>query len=295
MDNQLPDQSTEMHPDLAFQVGVHQEKKQYDIHPSLQAELDGEPQEPHVAQEPTTEDELVESTESTEDAVVEATETQQESPKDRDWREVRARADEAKHLAREKEQLQREVEFYKNQRYVAPQAQEPVEDEYATDTEKRLQKEMHELRQQVANQAKETESAKRQAAVSRAEQRLAQDYPDIRDVVSDDNIKRLELDYPSLYNAVVSSSDVYSVGAAAYEMIVAKGIFKKPANTLSQLAQGNSNIAKNQSKPRSVSTVSTGESPIKKAANYMTNNTISSDEEAKQLYAEMISSSRGRI
>jgi hypothetical protein len=85
------------------------------------------------------------------------------------------------------------------------------------------------------------------------------------------------------------------VGAAAYEMIVAKGIYKKAANTLTQLAQGNSNIAKNQQKPRSVSTVSTGESPIKKAANYMNNNSISSDEEAKQLYAEMISSSRNRI
>ncbi|CAM5999021.1 unnamed protein product [Sphagnum balticum] len=218
----------------------------------------------------------------------------QESPKERDWRAVRAQAEEAKHLKREAEAIARERDFYRQQVEKAQQVQQPLEEDYRTDTERQLAQEMADLKSQVAKQREEALKAQQQAAIARAEQRLYADYPDIKEVVSDENIQRLEIEYPHLYNSVIASSDVYNVGSAAYELIKAKGIYKPKANTLNQLAQS-SNVSRNQAKPRSVSTVApqTGETPIQAANNFM-GNSISSDAERKALYAEMVASSRNR-
>lgn len=284
MEDQLhPEADNRLHPELAFQAGIQQgAQKKYETHPSLVAEL--EPEEKVEQVEAATE-------EQSEQEPIQ--QNVQESTQERDWRAARARADEAKQLAREKEQLEREIAFYRDQAQRNTQVQ-AQEDDYRTDTEKQLQRQMEELRSQVSRQEKETLKAQQQAAISRAEQRLAQDYPNIREVVSDDNIKRLEYEYPHLYNSVVSSSDVYTVGSAAYEMIIAKGIYKKPANSLSQIASNSS--SRNQSKPRSASTVSpqVGESPIKQANSFM-GNSISSEEERRSLYEEMLKSSRNRF
>ena len=114
--------------------------------------------------------------------------------------------------------MARERDFYRQQ--AEKQSRQEPEEDYHTEDEKKFSREMEELRQQVSKQEQETQKAKQQAAISRAEQRLAQDYPDIRDVVSDENISRLELEYPHLYNSVIASTDVYTVGSAAYEMII---------------------------------------------------------------------------
>ncbi len=283
MENQL-------HPELAFQAGIPQQQKRYDIHPSLQPEVmeAPEPVEQEVqAVEEIAEQSPVEQVAQQEEAPI------AETPKDRDWRAVRQQADEAKALRREAEAMARERDFYRQQAE-KQQIQQPQQDDYRTEYEKQLAHEMAQLRQQVAAQEKETAQAKQQSAIARAEQRLAQDYPDIREVVSDDNIRRLEIEYPHLYNSVIASSDVYTVGSAAYEMIMAKGIYKKPSNTLHQLA--NQVSTKNASKPRSVSTVApqTGETPIARAGNFM-GNSISSEDERKALYAEMLNASRNRI
>lgn len=288
----------ELHPEIAFQIGEQQTKKRYDIHPSLQAELDAQPEEEpkQEEQEAQQEEEAAQDMgeQQREDVAVGQPTAQAESPKERDWRQVRQAADEARLYKRELELREKEIAFYKEQmarQQSAPAI--PVEDDYRTDTEKKLQYEMEQLKNQVAQQQKEALEAQRQVAISRAEQRLAADYPDIKEVVSDENIKRLEIEYPHLYNSVIASSDVYTVGSAAYEMIVAKGIYKKPANTLSQITQSN-NIAKNQAKPRSLSNVSPGKSPLSKANEYM-GNSISSDAEAKALWAEMNAFARNRI
>ena len=52
MDNQL-------HPELAYQAGIEQEKKSYDIHPSLQMELDEATQSvPEQEPEPVVEQQV---------------------------------------------------------------------------------------------------------------------------------------------------------------------------------------------------------------------------------------------
>lgn len=280
----------QLHPELAYQAGIPQEQKQFDVHPSLQMELDApEPVEESVeiAQTAPIQQEVQET-------VQEQPEPVQEAPKERDWRAVRAQADEARRLKHEAEAIARERDFYRQQAERAQKVQQPIEEDYRTDTERQLAQEMAELKSQVAKQREEALKAQQQAVIARAEQRLYADYPDIKEVVSNENIDRLEIEYPHLYNSVIASNDVYNVGSAAYELIKAKGIYKPKANTLNQLAQS-SNVARNQAKPRSVSTVApqTGETPIQAANNFM-GNSISSDAERKALYAEMVASSRNR-
>ena len=279
----------ELHPEIAFQIGVPQERTHHDIHPSLQAELMPQEQPVVVENQPKIEEEMVENQGNVEEVVQAAP---IEAPRERDWREVRRQAEEAKMLAREKEQLERELNFYRQQQ--PKQVVTQIEDEYLTDTERRLQREMQELKSQIAAQAQETKQAQQQAAVFKAQQQLRKDYADIDTVVSEENIERLKYEYPHLYNSVVASSDVYSVGASAYELIKAKGIYKAPTNALQQITSGSAN--RNVNKPKSASTVSpqTGQSPIQQASNFM-GQSISSEDERKSLWAEMNAASRNRL
>ncbi len=278
----------EVHPLLADQASQEvRNTKSYDIHPSLQVEVHPEEQpEQQVAEEVSdTVEEVVQSVEDTPQEPV------QEEPRDRDWRALRARADEAKHLAREKEALERERDFYRQQA-MKPGATNNTEDDYLSDTERSLKREMEDLRSQMQKQARETEEAKRQVYVSKSEAALIRDYPDINKVVTEENVAIFKSQYPSLYNAAVSSSDVYDVGAATYEFLIAKGIYKKPKSPISQIVNS---ANRNAGKPRSISSVSpqSGDTPIKQASNYM-GSSISSEDERKQLWAEMSFAARNK-
>jgi hypothetical protein len=270
---------TQLHPELASQVGISQEQKKYDIHPSLQTEL-----------EPEEQPQPIEQTIQTEPSVAVEEPVEPQDPKERNWRELRAQAERSKQIEREYKQRDeahaREIEFYRQQ---ALNKQQEPDDDYRTESEKKLERQMEELRQQVAKNQEETNNANRRAAVSQGENRLLQDYPDIREIVSDENIKRLEYEYPHLYNSVIASSDVYAVGSTAYELILAKGIAQRKATKIQQQSP-------NRNMPRSASTVApqAGETPIQRAGNFM-GNTIASEDERKALYQEMISSSRNRL
>ncbi len=274
----------QLHPMLAEQqVFDAAPQPRYQVHPSLQADLE------------ETVEEIPEEVEAAPaEQPVQEQPAQQEDPKDRDWRQVRAKADEARQLARDKEALERERDFYRQQAMnQQPQKQQAQEEEYLTDSERNLKSQIEELRQQQAKLARETDEAKRQTAVSRAEARLSQDFPDIKTVVSEENVERLKEQFPHLYNAAVASSDVYSVGAAAYEFIMAKGIYKKakPTNPINQIVNN-----ANASKPRSASIANpqSGESPIRQANAFMTQGRANTDEENKALFADMLAASRNK-
>lgn len=264
----------ELHPEIAQQEGFVQTVQQHEVHPALMAD------EPRVSQQ------YIEPVAAPEQEVEAAPEQEQpvpvvqESPKDRQWRELKASAEQAK---REKEQLAREIEIYKD--LVAQQkAQEHNhEDDYDTVSERKINERLKAVEARAAQAEKEAQEARRQAAVSRGEQRLLEDYPDIREVVSDANIKRLQDEYPHLYNSVISSNDVYTVGAAAHEMIVAKGIYRKPA-----MQANNSIVNRNLAKPKSASSIAptSGETPISRAQNFM-GASISSEDERRAIWKEM--------
>lgn len=281
MENQL-------HPELASQIGMEQQNKKYDVHPSLIIEQEVAPEQPPIEQQVQDPEEPV-AVPVVEQQVQPAP---AETPQDRDWRAMRQRAEEARQLAREKEALERERDFYRQQ--ALKQTTQPQQDDFRTDTEKQLAHEMEQLRAQVAQQARETAEAQRRAATWRAEADLAREYNDFSKVVSKENVDRLEREYPHLFAAATSTSDVYAAGSAAYELIKAKGIYKDQGQSLRQMAQSDT-IARNLSKPRSSSSIypQAGESPIKQANVYQSN-TISTDDERKALYAEMLAASRNK-
>lgn len=281
----------QLHPEIAFQVGIQQETKSFDIHPSLQMELDAA----EVVEEHPQESNGNAGEEDTVISLQDNPRPQQQEVQpepNRNWRDLRAQADEAKQAKREAEALARERDFYREQAMKQQKAHESVDD-YRTDTEKQLSNQMEELRQQIARQQQDTQKAQQQAAIARAEQRLLQDYPDIRDVVNDDNIERLKNEHPNLYNSVIASNDVYSVGSTAYELIIAKGIYARKSNMNSTQNAQNSNI--NRNKPRSASTIApqSGETPIQRAGSLM-GNSMSSEDEKKALWAEMVGASKHR-
>jgi hypothetical protein len=283
-----------LHPELAREAGVIQEEQTYDVHPSLVAEREAPAQpEQEAASAPEETIEVAEQQETKPEITKEAEPVAAPADaKEQNWRAMRAQAEKTRQLEKEAQELARERDYYREQALKKQQVESQDED-YRSDYEKKLARELENLRAEVANQAKETAAAKRSAAISRGEQRLVQDYPDINQVVTDDNIKVLEMEYPHLYNSVIASNDVYTVGSAAYELIVAKGIYKKPSKLSTSSAS--QQIARNQNKPKSVSTVApqSGETPIQRAGNFM-GNSIASEDERKALYQEMINSSRHR-
>ena len=290
------EEEIQLHPEIAFQAGFSQVNKFHDVHPSLATELQPEPEVIDDVQKTNTNPEIMVESQTSEVQPVVEIQTQHEplpeKPQDRQWRQVRAQAEESKILAREKEQLEREIAFYKQQAQQPQQHKQVVEDEYETDAERKIRLKMAEYEARLAKSEQDTAAAKQQAAIAHGQQRLQADYPDINEVVSNENIERLKYEYPVLYNSVVASNDIYTVGAAAHEMIIAKGIYKKPSNALNQIVQS-SNIARNQAKPKSVSTISPqgGDTPISKASAFM-GNRDSSDEEKKAIWAEMKKYSR---
>jgi hypothetical protein len=298
--------SYQIHPFLAAEAGVVQSKQQYEQHPMLNVEMQPEAQAPEQwpVMERVNPDVPVDEVQvqQQEQAPVEQQvvaeqpysaaplqQVQQEDPKQRDWRIVRQRAEEAKQLAREKEAIERERDFYRQQALNAQQPrQQTQEEEYQTETERRLAARMKELEEQANRQAQQLAAATNQSRVDNAKARLAIDYPDYNQVLTDENIDRLKYEHPALYNAAISSNDPYAVGAAAYEFVVAKNIYQKPKNTLQQMTQGSA--SRNAAKPRNAATISPqsyGDSPIRNASTFMSPS-MSSDEEKKNLYREML-------
>jgi len=289
----------ELHPELARETGQVIQQQHYQTHPSLMSQmeaqqeptspsLDSLPPLPAGIKLPQSEPGEIEEFESAPEPELMQV---QESPKDRQWKEVKKKADMAKHLEREKEQLEREVAFYKEQATKQQTRQHTEDDEYLTDSERKMNQRLADIEARALRAEQDARAAQQQAAVSRAQQRLQQDFPDMSEVLSDDNIQRLKDEYPHLYNAAISSPDVYNVGATAYELIIAKGIAKKQPTAMNPIAQ-----ARNNNKPRSASTVrpQSGATPIQQASNFM-GNSISSEEERKALYAEMVNSSRNKV
>src|ERR1017187_6566852 len=110
------EEEIQLHPELAFQAGFTQVNKFHDVHPSLATELQPEAEVVDDGQKTNTSPELMVESQTKNKHPGGEEQTQHEplpeKPQDRQWREVRARADEAKALQRDKEQLEREVAFY---------------------------------------------------------------------------------------------------------------------------------------------------------------------------------------
>lgn len=103
-----------------------------------------------------------------------------------------------------------------------------------------------------------------QRVLADAEQRVQKEYPDYTTVVTQDNLKKLELTKPHLFNAIKDTQDIYSKAAAAYELI-------KNGNILDTNPEQEERIMQNQDKPRSAAGMggqSASNSPLSRVGDY---------------------------
>jgi len=182
-------------------------------------------------------------------------------------REAKERAE------REKEELQAQLEAYRNQ----TKQEEETPEEFLDDTE-RLQKEVETVKKQL-------ESYQKQQAMSADESRLKSVYSDFEQVVNNDTIAKLrEVDPETAETIATSQASLYARGAAAYKRI-------KELNLDDRYAKDRQKAQENVNKPRPMNSVSpqTGDGPLSMANAFASGLT---PELKKQLWAEMQAASK---
>ena len=99
-----------------------------------------------------------------------------------------------------------------------------------------------------------------------AEMRLKSQFNDFDNVVTHDNLRKLQQQKPALYRTILANPDLYDKGYTAYELIKNSGIASNNNNDYEDVDR---RVAQNQSKPRSASNVApqVSESPLGEVTN----------------------------
>lgn len=160
-----------------------------------------------------------------------------------------------------------------------------AEGKHLRKVDKRFQKMQREL-DQYKQQAQQ---AQQQSAQQALQAKLKQQYPDWDQVYSEENIARLQVQEPEIYQALNASTDVYKAGISAYKMIKQMGI-SAPVDVY---AQDKARAQANASKPKSLASISPqqGDSPLSKANAFANGNLT--DDLAKSLWKEMNDARKG--
>lgn len=139
---------------------------------------------------------------------------------------------------------------------------------------KRLVQELKKVKQQL----KKFGSQSTETAI---EAKIRATYPDFNDVVSQENVARLNKDYPEIAQTLRDTPDLFNKASSAYSIIKRFGIYKDMTYEEDKMK-----AIKNSQKPRPVASVNPqqGDSPLSKA-NAFANGL--SKELQKQLLAEM--------
>lgn len=201
--------------------------------------------QPEVPEEPEAQQEIEESTQEVEQPAQKPNSAQES------FARLRQKAEAAERRAAELE------------RQLAAQQQEPEEDlsismndddlaegRHLTKVDKKIRK--------LEAKLSQYEQYNNQLAI---ENRIKAQYPDFNDVVSVENVQRLQDEYPEILATLRSSQDMYAQGVSAYTMIKKLGIV--PDDGMASLNKIKSNTAK----PRTAASISTqrGETPLAKA------------------------------
>jgi hypothetical protein len=120
-----------------------------------------------------------------------------------------------------------------------------------------------------------------------AETRLRSQYPDIDKVVSPENLALLKERYPDIAQTLSADKNFYSQASSAYTILKNLGIHQD-----SSLYDKERSIAQNNSaKPRPLTSISHGDSPLSRANAFADGLT---DDLKKQLHKEMIAAIKSR-
>ena len=197
---------------------------------------------------------------------------QQESSEARNFRSLREKSE---RIARERDEA-----LLRLQQYESQQQQQPDADLGENDLVEG--KHLKKSQGKVENKIKALEA-------KLVEAQLRAEYPDIKTVLSDENIALLKDQYPHLAKTLGESNDLYSKAVSAYTMIRKLGIHSDPSPFDSDRATA----MKNAAKPRSVASVSAqqGDTPLSRANAFA--NGLTPDLK-KQLHQEMLDAIKAR-
>jgi len=252
------------------------ETETYEVHPLIAAEIPKAiPQQVEEAQV---------------EQVVEQPEQRVETAPENTFKEMQARN--FKELKKQKEKAERERDEYaKLLSDMQSRSDEPedvsnfsddtlIEGKHLNKYDKKYDKKFTKLQ----NELKQTQQLAAQAAMK---YHLRTEYPDFDKVVTQENIEKLQMQYPELAQAVNSSNDIYVAGKSAYSLIKKFDLY-----TEDNYESDRYKVKENNLKPRPVTSITSqqGASPLAKAnafANGLTK------ELQKQLLEEMAQARKG--
>lgn len=228
--------------------------------------------------------------EQMETEAVEQVETQQvtqESEQDRNFKALRERLkqveQENKRMAQERENAVRYASEIEN-RYTRSVPQSHQQEQSLSDDDI---PDVAYVKKEIRKAKEELDKERQKLEYANAEIRLATQYPDYRDVLSEENRSLMYSLEPELMASIDANPDVYSRAVATIKAIKT---FVQPRVTYSQAQK---EIIKTQaSKPKSINSIaaSNANSPLNQAYNYTGK---MSDEESKRVFEEAQRRARG--
>jgi hypothetical protein len=210
---------------------------------------------------------------------------------DESFRELREKLDYERRLRQEMEQR---LEWERQQR----EANKPAEENYEINVDddavlegRHIKKQAAAMKLELARESKKREddlNAMRELIV---QQNLQMAHPDFREVMSDDNLRKLGAKKPNLAKSILANRDAFSAQEAAYEAI--KDYVLKEENNEAQLRAQQERINKNLDKapPSTSGAAAPSASPLAKAHAYSSGLT---KEGKKELYEEWKRESGGK-
>lgn len=179
-----------------------------------------------------------------------------ENSKDYNWKQLKKQKDLLEKRAQELEQALLAAKSVKQQPEedlsLDMEEGDLVEGKHLSKVDKRIQKLEQQLRQYEQITTVET-----------VKSRLKNQYPDWDKVFNEENLARLEVEYPEIAHTLNASTDVYKSGVSAYTMIKKLGIVSPEDSYIQDKILAH----KNASKPKPVASISPqqGSSPLSQA------------------------------
>jgi hypothetical protein len=192
---------------------------------------------------------------------------QQETQKEYNLRIMRQRITESDARAAAAEQRLQEVE-----KMIRAQQSNTVEHEDADDfnieddgypDNKIIKKIYNQFNKKLQKTQEELNQYRSRSTAEQAELRLKAQYSDFDQIVTSENIKRLQVMEPEEYSSMISNPDTYAKAKTAYNMIKRNNLYDKYEDI-------DKKIEANKSKPRSPSTAGAqnAETPLTKIGDY---------------------------
>lgn len=212
------------------------------------------------------------------------------------WRSLREKASRVDQLQKERDEaryyaqaMEKESLRYQQQQRIPQEAEEPdydlnsLSDDEIVDVRTLKKIQLQEINKQKALEKKQNESRAQQESYRRSvNAQMRETYADFNDVLSNDNIAKLEAKRPGLARSLAQNPDFAEVVLETYHIIKDLGIYRSPLEVNNRAV-----IQKNMAKPRSANTVApqSGDTPLNKAGQFTGG--AMNEEQRRALWADM--------